>query len=372
MRRRIHQPIRPGETMKLVTERITNPNAGGLMKTTLHCITSAVVLLALVAGGTAIVPVHVSAQPKPIVWNLPTVAAPTYFHTVNFNAWAAKVKEKSGGRMEIRVHPASSLYPSAELIPAVLDGRSELGTVLASYLTDVFLEIGPLELPFMTSNVTEHKKAALQLRGFYTEQFAKKGLKLLSIHCWPSQQIFSTVPIRTVADWKGKKIRVYGADSANVTRLLGGVPVNINFGEVYSSLEKRTVDGAMTSATNVEPMKFFEVAKYLDYWNLAGAAMEWLVVNGKAWDALPKDLQQVVLDAMKDVNLEEKEWADAIALDEKTRARVPELGMTLIDPPKEELEKARQIAKGAWDIWLKRTGADGKRGLALALKALGR
>ena len=342
------------------------------MKTTLTWSTVALVLLALAAGGSALGPTPAGAQAKPVVWNLPTVAAPSYFHTVNYNALAARVKEKSGGRMEIRVHPASSLYPSAELIPAVLDGRTELGTVLASYLTDVLLEIGPLELPFMTGSVEEHKKAALQLRPFYTERFARQGLKLLSIHAWPSQQIFSTVPIRSVADWKGKKIRVYGADSANIARLLGAAPVNINFGEVYSALEKRTVDGAMTSATNAEPMKFFEVAKYLDYWYLAGAAMEWLVANQKAWDALPKDLQHVVLDALKETNLEEKEWQDAIAADERARKRLPELGMTVVDPPREEIEKARRIAQGAWDIWLQRTGADGKRALELALKALGR
>ena len=342
------------------------------MKTTLTWSTVALVLLALAAGGSALGPTPAGAQAKPVVWSLPTVAAPSYFHTVNYNALAARVKEKSGGRMEIRVHPASSLYPSAELIPAVLDGRTELGTVLASYLTDVLLEIGPLELPFMTGSVEEHKKAALQLRPFYTERFARQGLKLLSIHAWPSQQIFSTVPIRSVADWKGKKIRVYGADSANIARLLGAAPVNINFGEVYSALEKRTVDGAMTSATNAEPMKFFEVAKYLDYWYLAGAAMEWLVANQKAWDALPKDLQQVVLDALKETNLEEKEWQDAIAADERARRRLPELGMTVVDPPREEIEKARRIAQGAWDIWLQRTGADGKRALELALKALGR
>jgi TRAP-type C4-dicarboxylate transport system substrate-binding protein len=339
---------------------------------TLSWTTVLLVVAALAIGGAGLLPVPAGAQAKPIVWNLPHIAAPTYFHAVNYQAWAAKVKEKSGGRMEIRYHPASSLYPGPELIPAVLDGRSEVGTVLASYLTDVLLEMGPLELPFMTSSMEEHKKAALQLRPFYTEMLAKKGLKLLSINTWPSQQIFSTVPIRTVADWKGKKIRVYGADSANVTRLLGGSPVNIAFGEVYSALEKKTVDGAMTSATNAEPMKFFEVAKYLDYWYIAGAAQEWLVANQKAWDALPKDLQQVVLDAIKETNLEEKEWADAIAADERTRKRLPELGMTIVEPSKDEIEKARKAAKAAWDTWLSRTGADGKRGLELALKALGR
>jgi TRAP-type transport system periplasmic protein len=335
-------------------------------------ITSLLVVVALLAGGAALQPAPATAQAKPIVWNLPHIAAPTYYHTVNYQTWAAKVKEKSGGRMEVRVHPASSLYPGPELLPAVLDGRSEVGTVLAAYLTDVLLEMGPLELPFMTSNMVEHKKAAMALRPFYTEMLAKKGLKLLSINTWPSQQMFSTAPIRTVADWKGKKIRVYGADTANIARILGAAPVNIAFGDVYTALEKRTVDGAMTSATNAEPMKFFEVAKFINYWYIAGASQEWLVANQKAWDALPKDLQQAVLDAVKESNLEDKEWTDAIGFDSRIRKRLPELGMTIVDPSKEEIEKARAMAKGAWDTWLGRTGADGKRGLDLALKALGR
>ena len=46
--------------------------------------------------------------------------------------------------------------------------------------------------------------------------------------------------------------------------------------------------------------------------------------------------------------------------------------MTVVDPTRDEIEKARRQAKSGWDIWLTRTGADGKRGMELALKALGR
>src|SRR5438046_2294533 len=238
------------------------------------------VVAALVLGGAAVAPAPVGAQAKPVVWNLPHVAAPTYYHTVNYTAFANNT--------------------------------------------------------------------------------------------WPTQQLFSLQPIRTVGDWKGKKIRVYGADSANTARALGAAPVSIGFGEVYTALEKKTVDGAMTSATNAEPMKFFEVAKFINYWYLAGAGSEWLVANQKAFDALPKDLQQVVMDALKDVRLEDKEWEDATAWDAKARQRCAELGMTVVDPTRDEIEKARRQAKSGWDIWLTRTGADGKRGMELALKALGR
>ena len=334
----------------------------------LTCLSVAVAVLTLLAGGTA--PTPVGAQAKPIVWNLPHVAAPTYYHTINLNAFAAKVKEKSAGRMEIRVHPASSLYPQQEILPSLLDGRSEIGPVMSGYLTDVLLELGVLELPFMTSSLEEHRKAQQTLKPFFAEQLGKKGLKLLTAHAWPSQQVFSHQPIRTIADWKGKKIRVYGADSSNITRALGGVPVNIPFGELYTALEKKTVDGAITSATNAEPMKFFEVSKIINYWFLAGASGEWLVVNQKAWDGLAKDLQQIVLDALKEVRFEDKEWEDTKALDERARKRAVELGMTLIDPTNEEIAKARQLARPAWDTWLKRTGDAGKGALEIANKAL--
>jgi TRAP-type C4-dicarboxylate transport system substrate-binding protein len=337
-------------------------------------IVSAVVLglIGLVAGAAPLAPSPAGAQAKPVVWNLPHVAAPTYYHIQNLNAFAAKVKEKSGGRMEVRVHPASSLYPGPELIPALLDGRAEIGPVLSGYLTDVMLELGVLELPFMTSTLDEHRKAAEAMRGFVTEQMAKRGLKLLTIHAWPSQQIFSNQPLRTLADWKGRKLRVYGAESADIVRVLGGSPVSIPFGEVYVALQRGTVDGAMTSATNAEPMKFFEVSKFLNYWYLTGASNEWLAVNQKAWDALPRDLQPVVLDALKDVRFEDKEWEDARAWEDRARKRVAELGMTVVDPSKDEIAKARQQSKGAWDTWLRRTGADGKRAMELASKALGR
>ena len=61
--------------------------------------TLALVLLAVFIGASTTVAPEVAAQAKPIVWNLPHISAPTYYHTINYTAFGNKVKEKSGGRM---------------------------------------------------------------------------------------------------------------------------------------------------------------------------------------------------------------------------------------------------------------------------------
>jgi TRAP-type C4-dicarboxylate transport system substrate-binding protein len=318
-------------------------------------------------------PSILSAQQKTVVWNLPHVAAPTYYLTTNLKAFADKVKEKSNGRMEVRVHPASSLYPGPELIPALVEGRVEIAPVLSGYLVDLFLPMGVLELPFLTSSPEEHRKAAEKLRPFFAEQFARKNIMLMTIHPWPSQQLYSTKKaVRTVEDWKGMKIRTTGAEQTELVKVMGGAPVNVAFGEVYTALQRGVIEAAITSATNAEPMKFFEISKYINYWFINGFYLEFLGIHKKAWEALTPDLREAVTAAFKESRYEEKCWEDAMSWDQKAKKRVQELGMTVVEVSKEEIAKARKISRASWDIWLKRTGADGKKALEIATQALGR
>jgi TRAP-type transport system periplasmic protein len=327
----------------------------------------------LIGGGVVAFPSTLFAQGKTIVWNIPHTAAPSYYHILNLKLFAEKVKEKSNGRMEIRVHPASSLYPQNEQIPALVDGRVEIAPMLSGYMVDMFLEMAALDLPFMTKSLDETRAAVEKLRPFYIERLAQKNIMLLAIGTWPTQQLFSTKkPFAKVDDWKGAKIRVYGSETAELTKALGGAPVNIPFGEVYTALQRNVADGAITSATNAEPMKFFEVTKYINYWFIQGGGVEFLGCNKKALNSLPQGLQQVVLDSIKESRFEEKEWEDAKAWDAKAKQRCAELGMTVVDVSQGEIEKARNMVKPAWDAWLKRSGPEGRRGLELALKALGR
>ena len=96
----------------------------------------------------------------------------------------------------------------------------------------------------------------------------------------------------------------------------------------------------------------------LDRWNQVTLISVNASITGALWALKSK------ADALKDVRFEDKEWEDAKAWEERARRRMPELGMTIVGPPKEEIDKARNLSKAAWDVWLKRTGAEGKRAMA--------
>ena len=99
--------------------------------------------------------------------------------------------------------------------------------------------------------------------------------------------------------------------------------------------------------------------------------MNFSACNKKALNALPQDLQKVVLDSIKESRFEDKEWEDAKAWDARAKKRCAELGMTVVEVAQAEIDKARKMVKPAWDDWLKRSGAEGKRALELATEGPG-
>jgi TRAP-type mannitol/chloroaromatic compound transport system substrate-binding protein len=110
--------------------------------------------------------------------------------------------------------------------------------------------------------------------------------------------------IKTVADLKGLKFRV-GGFAGQVLTKLGVVPQQIAGGDIYPALEKGTIDAAeWVGPYDDEKLGFFKVAKnyYYPGWWEAGPELD-LLVNIKAWDALPKEYQAILESACAEANM---------------------------------------------------------------------
>ena len=115
------------------------------------------------------------------------------------------------------------------------------------------------------------------------------------------RQITNSIkPIKSAADLDGMKLRVPGAPAlVSLFKSLGTHPVSMQFGEVYTSLQTKVVDGQENPMSIIDAGKFYEVQKYCSITNHVWDG-HWITFNKAAWDRLPDDLKTVVARAFNE------------------------------------------------------------------------
>jgi tripartite ATP-independent transporter DctP family solute receptor len=104
----------------------------------------------------------------------------------------------------------------------------------------------------------------------------------------------STKPITQPADLRGLKIRVpVSALWTSLFRSLGAAPTSINFTEAYSALQTKVVDAQENPLLIISTAKLYEVQKYCSLTNHMWDGW-WFLVNRRAWQRLPPDIQELV------------------------------------------------------------------------------
>lgn len=131
-------------------------------------------------------------------------------------------------------------------------------------------------------------------------------------------------------------------------RAVGANPTPINWGELYTALQQKTVDAQENPLVLIEEARFYEVQKYV---SLTGHVYEpTMLVTSKAWfDGLPEDLQKVVREAARQFCLAERKLIDE---EEKlARGKLEEHGMKVNDLAPEKLtefvEQSRKLYDGS-------------------------
>jgi len=203
-----------------------------------------------------------------------------------------RVSKMSDGRLEIDVFPAGVLCPTNEIFSSVGQGTIDMGTIPTIYLAGVAPVSNILWAPpFTLRTLTEWSYALdyLGLEDILAEAYEPHGVSYLGTILYGDYgAIMSSKPIRSVADFEGKKIRTWGIYGSYLDALGVGV-VSMPGEEIYTGISLGTIDGATWS----NPQGFYafnlhEVAKYYPT-NLAA-----IVLNTNAWNELPTDLLEIL------------------------------------------------------------------------------
>ncbi len=242
-----------------------------------------------------------TAQAQTFKWRMATCRTPalTPFHESDVR-FADMVNKMSGGKLQITVHPAGELMPAFEVFDGVRKGVVEMGGDWPTYWTgkntafDFFCSVG-----FMMHAVDYitwfYQGGGLELG---QELYGKFNMMYFPLNIVGPESGFRTnKPIRTLADFKGAKIRTGVLQTIWVLEQLGAKPVRIPGGEIYMALKLGTIDGGEFSIPSTDwGIKFQEVTKYWVVpagWHQVGTVAG-LAINMDAWKKLPKDLQTIV------------------------------------------------------------------------------
>jgi TRAP-type C4-dicarboxylate transport system substrate-binding protein len=247
-----------------------------------------VLLLALTLGAAR-------AEDKTYVMKvtLPTINDTPHLFAKNF---AAAVERDSGGRIKAEVYPASQLGSIPRQIEGTQFGAIQAATIPPEFFVGVDERFEVMAAPGLVDSMEHGQRLAADpaVLKLMLELGAHKGLHGVGLYIAQPSCIISKTPIRHLADFKGKKIRVFASQFQTVAfDRLGATPVAMTLGDVLPALQQGAIDGAIAGIGVFVNMHFHDAAKYVTETNQP-AIFIILEVNQKWYDSLPKDLQQIV------------------------------------------------------------------------------
>lgn len=303
------------------------------------------VVMPLFAGSGA------EAAEKVIKWRMQVLwdAATTPYEIEK--TFVERVKELTGGRMEIKIFAPGSLVPTNQMLDAIQKGMFEMTKQYEGY------DIGRLPHAAFTSALPCGFTNTWQLDTWFwakggiemlREEYKKMGVYYLSPTIYDEEPIHSKFPINSIADMKGKKARFVGV-AGPVLNKLGARVTPLATAEVYSALEKGVIDFADRGGLPANyDVGLYEVAKYII---LPGfhqpVTATYYATNLKAWNKLPKDIQAILECAAREAA------ADLFQLN-KTKSmealkKFKQKGCKVIYLPEADIMQAREVAMEVWE-----------------------
>ena len=237
--------------------------------------------------------------------------------------WAKTVTEITEGRLTVEWTPPGAIVPPAETFQSVangtLDAAGSFGPFYRGLMPEVDVEAG---LPFAWVTPSEchdgyYNRGLLEeFRKIYAEHniFYAAPAYCNIIYGYPTNK-----PVRKPSDFKGMKMRDLGL-SADWLAHFGAIPTVLPAGEMYMGLKMKTIDGVHYGVASLEDFKLGEVCKYYLLEPNTGTTVLNIIVNTKAYEALPADLKQLLKNHSQTFTLPTTvEWDEYRSLNESSK-----------------------------------------------------
>jgi tripartite ATP-independent transporter DctP family solute receptor len=326
------------------------------MKTFASCL---VVILAVATTYTTDPAV---AQQK-VVLKASDVHAAGYPTVVAVENLGKKLSAATNGRLSVAMYPAMQLGGEKEAIEQAQVGAIAFARVSVGALGPVVDDLNVFNLPYVFRN-TAHMQHVIDgpIGQELLDKVTNSGKGLVGL-CWMdagARNFYDTKkPIKSIADLKGMKIRVIGnpifIDMANA---MGGNGVAMGYDQVFSALQTGVVDGAENNPPSFVFDNHYQVAKFYTI-DEHLIVPEMLVFSKKAWDAMSKEDQALLVNFSKEAQQDERKLWEVY--EQQAMEKAMAAGIQIIQVSGADKKAFQDAVKPVWDKYGPKYAATLKR-----------
>jgi TRAP-type C4-dicarboxylate transport system substrate-binding protein len=280
----------------------SNPQEIAMKLKGLVCALAAALCTVSTAGAQSL-----PAGPK-ITVTAVTQAAPTIpqYTRVDVPMLRENMPKASNGRIEFNLKswPEANVQ-GPEVIRLVRSGQVDIGGVPLTTVSGDVPILDGVDLAGLNPEIETAYKVATAMVPVANRELERLGVRIIATYPYPAQVFFCRKPIAGLADFKGLKIRVNGPSPGDLMNALGAQPTALAFGEVYSALERGTVDCGVTGTGSGNGVKWYEVTSHLYNLPISWSTAAY-IVNLAWWNKLDPAVRSFLEAQLKQV--QEAQW----------------------------------------------------------------
>ena len=213
------------------------------------------------------------------------------------------VNERTGGKIQIDLYP-DTLAKGPAAFPAAQEGIADMISIVSAFIGGLMKDVAPMDL-LGAYPPDRFPEVAKIIRPVMTKIFEQQNMKYLASFYTNSGLVFASSKrhYRTLEDLKGQKIRAPGVWWSKMVKGWGSSPMMILPPELYTSMQRGTVDSVATIMSLIVLFKVYEPGPYITEYVNQSVTINYLLMNMNRFNSLDKKSQDIILQASKDSEL---------------------------------------------------------------------
>lgn len=254
------------------------------------------------------------------------------------------LEEKSDGNIRTRSFAGGEMVKQQFVTTAIPQGTIDISLTTMDNWSGHIPEVSILTSPLWTKSMQwtrDNLKPGNSIFDYFDGKLRDQGAILLAMFDIGPPVISATFPINGPSNFEGKSVRVYSKGAGEVIHALDASPTIMGVGDVYSGLQRGTVDAAMGGLGGAVGLKHYEVTNFLlDQNGVLGTLIHAYVMNKEKFESLSLESQEAVMEAAQ----EARDSMQQFAIDEESR---------LLDVIRDHGNEIASLERDSeeWEIW---------------------